>query len=558
MKVDEKNFAGKGAGSCVEHLDMRQKLTIMLAIMASMLFAALNQTIVGTALPRIVTELGGMEYFNWVFTIFMLTSSVTAILVGKLSDIYGRKPFILSGLGIFMVGSFLCGTSADMIQLIIYRGVQGFGGGMIMSTAFTAVGDLFPPRERGRWQGLMGSVFGLASVFGPTLGGYIVDHFDWHWVFWVFLPVGIIAFLLILRLFPATAPGVKRKIDYYGSLFLVCTMIPLLLAFTWAGNQYSWTSVEILGLLTASVVAFVLFIITERRVTNPVLPLYLFKNNVFSLSNAIGFLIGIGMFGAIMYMPFFIQGVMGTSAAKSGFVMMFMTLSMVVFSAITGQLVTRTGKYKKLALTGLTIMGVGMYLLTLMSTETSNVSAALHLVILGCGLGMAFPIFNLTVQNAVPHRELGVATAAIQLFRQMGGTVGVSIMGTILSTRMESRLTDGVTKDPDLAANPEIAEKWKALKDPQILLSPEQLAAIKSQIPPEMSGLFERFIDFLREAMNYGLSGVFLMGTGVMILALLLTLFLREIPLRTTNRDPAEEEESSTSRNRSTKPQPEG
>lgn len=335
-------------------------------------------------------------------------------------------------------------------------------------------------------------------------------------------------------------------------------MIPLLLAFTWAGNQYSWTSVEILGLLTASVVAFVLFIITERRVTNPVLPLYLFKNNVFSLSNAIGFLIGIGMFGAIMYMPFFIQGVMGTSAAKSGFVMMFMTLSMVVFSAITGQLVTRTGKYKKLALTGLTIMGVGMYLLTLMSTETSNVSAALHLVILGCGLGMAFPIFNLTVQNAVPHRELGVATAAIQLFRQMGGTVGVSIMGTILSTRMESRLTDGVTKDPDLAANPEIAEKWKALKDPQILLSPEQLAAIKSQIPPEMSGLFERFIDFLREAMNYGLSGVFLMGTGVMILALLLTLFLREIPLRTTNRDPAEEEESSTSRNRSTKPQPEG
>lgn len=537
---------------------MRQKLTIMLAIMASMLFAALNQTIVGTALPRIVTELGGMEYFNWVFTIFMLTSSVTAILVGKLSDIYGRKPFILSGLGIFMVGSFLCETSADMIQLIIYRGVQGFGGGMIMSTAFTAVGDLFPPRERGRWQGLMGSVFGLASVFGPTLGGYIVDHFDWHWVFWVFLPVGIIAFLLILRLFPATAPGVKRKIDYYGSLFLVCTMIPLLLAFTWAGNQYSWTSVEILGLLTASVVAFVLFIITERRVTNPVLPLYLFKNNVFSLSNAIGFLIGIGMFGAIMYMPFFIQGVMGTSAAKSGFVMMFMTLSMVVFSAITGQLVTRTGKYKKLALTGLTIMGVGMYLLTLMSTETSNVSAALHLVILGCGLGMAFPIFNLTVQNAVPHRELGVATAAIQLFRQMGGTVGVSIMGTILSTRMESRLTDGVTKDPDLAANPEIAEKWKALKDPQILLSPEQLAAIKSQIPPEMSGLFERFIDFLREAMNYGLSGVFLMGTGVMILALLLTLFLREIPLRTTNRDPAEEEESSTSRNRSTKPQPEG
>lgn len=212
-------------------------MAIMLAIMASMLFASLNQTIVGTSLPRIVTVLGGIEYFNWVFTIFMLASSVTAILVGKLSDIYGRKIFILTGLGIFMVGSFLCGTASDMIQLIIYRGIQGFGGGMIMSTAFTAVGDLFSPRERGRWQGLMSSVFGLSSVLGPTLGGYIVDHFDWHWVFWIFLPVGLVAFFLILRLFPNTETGgEKKRIDYFGSLFLIFTMIPMLLAFSWAGR----------------------------------------------------------------------------------------------------------------------------------------------------------------------------------------------------------------------------------------------------------------------------------------------------------------------------------
>lgn len=253
----------------MEHLHLRQKITIMLAIMASLLFASLNQTIVGTALPVIVTELGGMEFFNWVFTIYMLTSSVTAILVGKLSDIYGRKVFILSGLGLFMIGTFLCGTSTTMTQLILYRGLQGFGGGLIMSTSFASVGDLFSPRERGKWQGLLAAVFGLSSVFGPTLGGYIVDHFDWHWVFWIFLPIGLIAFILILRLFPKTDVGEKKKIDYLGSLFLVLTIIPLLLAFTWAGNEYAWSSIQIVTLFSFSVLSLVAFLFTEKRAGKP-------------------------------------------------------------------------------------------------------------------------------------------------------------------------------------------------------------------------------------------------------------------------------------------------
>ncbi|MFD1395438.1 MDR family MFS transporter [Kroppenstedtia eburnea] len=525
----------------MEHLDTRKKVAIMLAIMASMLFASLNQTIVGTSLPRIVTVLGGIEYFNWVFTIFMLASSVTAILVGKLSDIYGRKIFILTGLGIFMVGSFLCGTASDMIQLIIYRGIQGFGGGMIMSTAFTAVGDLFSPRERGRWQGLMSSVFGLSSVLGPTLGGYIVDHFDWHWVFWIFLPVGLVAFFLILRLFPNTETGgEKKRIDYFGSLFLIFTMIPMLLAFSWAGENYAWTSFEILGLFAFSIAALAIFILIEKRAENPVLPLDLFKNKIFTLSNIIGFLIGIGMFSSIMFMPFFIQGVMGTSASKSGFVMMFMTLSMVFTSTITGQVVTRTGKYKKLALTGALIMAIGMYLLSTMDTDTSNRMAAINLIVVGLGLGMAFPIFNLTIQNAVPHSNLGVATASIQLFRQMGGTVGVAVMGSVMSSRMESKLTEGLNNFPAGHASG-LTDKLKGL-DPQILLSPEKLEDLRSQIPPEMSGLFDQIIHFLREAMSFALSGVFLSGMGVMLLAVILTLFLPEIPLRTSNRDPSEGE----------------
>lgn len=525
----------------MEHLNKRKKVIIMLAIMASMLFASLNQTIVGTSLPRIVTVLGGMEYFNWVFTIFMLASSVTAILVGKLSDIYGRKIFILTGLGIFMVGSFLCGTSNTMIQLIIYRGIQGFGGGMIMSTAFSAVGDLFSPRERGRWQGLMSSVFGLSSVLGPTLGGYIVDHFDWHWVFWIFLPVGVVAFFLILRLFPNTETGEKKRIDYFGSIFLIFTMIPMLLAFTWAGEDYAWTSFEILGLFAFSIVALAVFILIEKRTENPMLPLNLFKNKIFTLSNVIGFLIGVSMFCVIMFMPFFIQGVIGTSASKSGFVLMFMSLSMTFASIITGQVITRTGKYKKLALIGALIMSMGMYLLSTMDADTSNRMAVVNLIITGLGLGMAFPIFNLTVQNAVSHNNLGVATASIQLFRQMGGTIGVAVMGSIMSSRMESKLAEGLTQSPTSHAS-ELTGKLKGL-DPQILLSPEKLEHLRSQFPSGMSGLFDHIIHFLREAMSFGLSGVFLTGMGVMILVAFLTLFLPEIPLRTSNQDPSEEKE---------------
>ncbi|UII58633.1 MFS transporter (plasmid) [Cytobacillus spongiae] len=532
----------------MEHLEQRKKVMIMIAIMSAMLFAALNQTIVGTALPRIISEIGGIDYYSWVFTIFMLTSSVTAILVGKLSDMYGRKPFILLGIGVFMVGSFLNGLSSSIFQLIIFRGIQGFGAGMIMSTAFTAVGDLFSPRERGKWQGLMSSVFGLASVFGPTLGGWIVDNADWHWVFWVFLPVGFIAFGMIYKMFPSQTPNKGLKVDYLGSIMLTLTIIPLLLAFTWGGNEYEWVSLPIIGLLSATIISFVLFIITETKASNPVLPLHLFKNKVFTLSNIIGFILGAGMFGAIMYMPFFIQGVMGTSATKSGLVMMPMTLSMVIASTVGGQMITKTGKYKFLALIGLLVMSIGMILLSFMDSNTTNSTALVNIIIVGTGLGLSFPVFTLTVQNAVQHKFLGVSTAATQLFRQIGGTIGVAIMGTVMNTSMSSRMTEKMAevKDLPLHMTPETSEVFKQLQDPQNIMNSEKLKELQSTLPPEYQGVYSSILDGVRESLSFALTNVFFIGAIILLLGLVLTFFMNEIPLRMSNKDIADEEKDSS------------
>jgi EmrB/QacA subfamily drug resistance transporter len=530
----------------MEHLEPKKKILIMLAIMSAMLFAALNQTIVGTALPTIISELGGIEYYSWVFTIFMLTSSVTAILVGKLSDMYGRKPFILIGIGVFTAGSFLNGLSTSIIELIAFRGIQGLGAGMIMSTSFTAVGDLFAPRERGRWQGLMGGIFGLASVFGPTLGGWIVDNAEWHWVFWVFLPFGLVAFLMIWRLFPSQPIKEKKKVDYLGSIMLSLTIIPLLLAFTWGGNDFEWVSFQIIGLFSVTAAALILFIMTEKRAANPVLPLHLFKNQIFTLSNAIGFILGAGMFGAIMYMPFFIQGVIGTSATKSGFVMMPMTLSMVFASAIGGQIITKTGKYKLIALIGLFVMGSGLASLSMMGTDTTNTVAVINMIIVGLGLGLSFPVFTLTVQNAVQHQYLGVATAATQLFRQIGGTVGVAIMGTVMNNSMSTRMNQELSKlkgNSDLEAlPPEAAAQLQTLQSPQSLMDGEKLQQIQASLPNEMQAVFVRTIEIVRESLSYSLTNVFLIGAFVLFSGFLLTFFLKEIPLRMTNKDEPENE----------------
>ncbi|MGP1907906.1 MDR family MFS transporter [Metabacillus sp. JX24] len=529
----------------MEHLSHKEKITIMIAIIAAMFFAAVNQTIVGNALPKIISELGGLDYYSWVFTIYMLTSAITTILVGKLSDMYGRKPFIIIGIIIFSIGAFLAGTSTDIIQLISYRGIQGFGAGMIMSTAFTAVGDLFAPRERGKWQGAMSAVFGVSSVFGPTLGGYIVDNLEWKWVFWVFLPLGIVALILIWKLFPSTEKKAGQKVDYLGSLFLSSAIVAALLAFSWAGTKYDWSSAQILSLFAAAAVSVIIFILVERKAVSPILPLDLFKNSIFTISNIIGFVIGVSMFGGVMYVPYFIQGVLGYSATHSSFLTMSMTLGLVFASALGGQIISKTGKYKLQAIIGLCISAAGLYLLSTMTVDTSQYLLVFYLTLVGFGIGIGMTVFTLTVQNAVEQKLLGVATASSQLFRSVGGTVGVAIMGTLLNSRMQDKMASmsSAGETNQMAASPELAGKLESLQNPQLLLDHEKLDGLKNTLPPEAVPFFENVIRQLQDSLSYALSGVFIFVTITMAVAILLTFFIKEIPLRSAKDQPSVKKE---------------
>ncbi|MGG3890390.1 MDR family MFS transporter [Metabacillus fastidiosus] len=528
----------------MEHLSHKEKITIMIAIIGAMFFAAVNQTIVGNALPKIIAELGGLDYYSWVFTIYMLTSAITTILVGKLSDIYGRKPFLLLGIFIFIIGAFLSGLSTDIVQLITYRGIQGFGAGMIMSTALTAVGDLFAPRERGKWQGAMSAVFGISSVLGPTLGGYIVDNLEWKWVFWVFLPLGIIAAVLIWRLFPKVERKRGESVDFLGSIFLTLTIVPALLGFSWAGSKYDWGSEQILGLFVGAIIALIIFIFVERRAKSPILPLSLFKNSIFTISNTVGFAIGVAMFGGIMYVPYFVQGVLGFSATHSSFISMAMTLGLMFASAIGGQIISKTGKYKFQAIIGLIITTIGMFLLTTLDASVSQWTLIIYLVLIGLGIGVGMTVFTLTVQNAVEQRLLGVATATTQLFRSLGGTVGVAIMGTVLNNRMSDKMGESLQGISEQTANlpTEMQGKLQALQNPQLLLDHEKLNMIHNSLPEQIAPLFKEMVTLLQGALSFALSGVFMTAAFIMVAAVVLTLFLKEIPLRSAQ-EPKKEEE---------------
>ncbi|GAB6927388.1 MDR family MFS transporter [Paenibacillus sp. JCM 10914] len=528
----------------MEHLSQKRKLTIMVAIMAAMFFAAINQTITSTAMPRIIAILDGMDYYTWTINIYLLTSTIATILVGKLSDMFGRKPFILVGILFFMLGAFLTGTSNDVYQFIIYRGIQGIGAGIIQSTAFMSVGDLFSPRERGKWMGLMTAVFGFSSVLGPTLGGYLVDNIEWRWLFWIFLPLGVVAFIMIMTLFPKVERKPGQSIDYLGSLLLTIAIVPMLLAFSWAGTEYPWDSVEIIGLLAASIVAAIIFVFVEMKAKEPILPMSLFRNSIVTVSNLIGFIMNFGLMGAMIYISFYVQGVLGISPTYAGYVTIPMSVFMMGMSAVAGQLIAKTGKYKRYALIGVPIMILGMGIMVIMDNIWLTV---LSTIIFGIGLGLGMPVFSLATQNAVSHKELGVATASSQLFRNLGGTIGIAVMGTVMANNLTKNLKSAMESSsaPDLSSlDPQLAEKLVSFANPQTLMNKPLIEQTEASLPADVQPLFMQMIDSIRDALGNTLSMVFLTGMIVLVAALILVFFLKEIPLRTSNQTPAQSEGS--------------
>lgn len=509
----------------------------MIAIMVAMFFSAINQTIIGVAMPRIISKLGGLDYYTWAITIYLLTTAVASVLVGKLSDIYGRKPFILTGIGLFSIGALLSGFSTDIFQLIAFRGITGFGAGIIMSTAFTAVGDLYLPRERAKWTGLMSGVFGVASVLGPLMGGYIVDHLDWHWVFWVFLPLGIIAFIMIAALFPKVPRREGESIDYVGSIFLTITIVALLLGFSFAGDgpdKFAWTSWQILGLFGVTLASLLAFIFTETKVKSPILPLSLFKNDIVTMSNLAGFLLGAGMMGVMIYAPFFIQGVKGISPSGSGYMMMPMSIMMVFATAFAGQYMTKTGKYKGMAVSGLSIMAIGIYLLHLISGGTPVYIMIAFLCIIGVGLGASMPVFSLTVQNAVPLRDLGIASASSQLFRNLGNTIGIGILGTVMSSRMATGMNKLFSSGENIDISqlpPDQAEKFGQLMNPEVLLDKPKLEQIQSELPQDVAPYANEMVADIKDVFSDALTTTFFATAIIVVVAIVIAVFLRAIPL---------------------------
>jgi EmrB/QacA subfamily drug resistance transporter len=534
-----------------ETLSRRRLFSILLGVILGMLLAALDQTIVGTALPRIVANLGGLDHYAWVVTAYLLASTVSIPIWGKLSDIYGRRTFFILGMVIFLIGSALAGTSQNMTQLIIYRGIQGVGAGAMMPIALAIIGDIFPPAERGKWQGLIVAVFGLASIVGPTLGGWITDNWGWRWVFYVNMPVGVIAILTAGIVMPKIVIRRQHIIDYLGVITLIAGAVPLLLAFSWAGTQYAWGSWQIIGSFIFSAVMLVIFVLVERRAAEPIISPQLFKNSIFTTSTIAMFLVSAGMFGAILYLPLFVQGVLGNSATNSGLVLTPLMLGFIFSSIVGGQLLSRTGRYKILAMGGFVVAAVGMFLLSRMTPATSQGEVVRNMLVTGLGIGVMMSLFTIVVQNAFPYRQLGEVTASLTFFRSIGSTMGVAVMGTIMTNGFQNALQSNI---PATLKRIIPANRLAQLENPQLLLAPDFVAKIQhnfAALGPQGLVIFRQLIEAIQKSLSTAITNVFFLGFIIMVLGFVTVLFLREIPLRKSNTAPvAEAPTSGTNRSR--------
>jgi EmrB/QacA subfamily drug resistance transporter len=511
-------------------LSRRRIVFVLISVMLGMLLSALDQTVVGTAMPKIIGALNGMQHYAWVATGYLLASAASMPIWGKLSDAYGRRNFFVIGMIIFVVGSALCGQAHSMTELILFRAFQGLGAGAMLPIVQAIIGDIFPPAQRARWAGILMSVFAFATIVGPLLGGWITDSVGWRWTFYVNLPVGIIALVFALIALPGHVSLRKHRIDYTGSALLVTAAVPLLLGFSWAGSQYPWGSPVIVGLFAFSVAAWVVFFLWEMRAAEPVINPRLFTNSIFTVSALASSLQSAAMFGAIMFLPLFVQGVLGKTATNSGIILMPLMMGAIVTSIGAGQIIARTGRYKVLVLLGFVAAAIGSYLLSRMGVGTTQATLARDMVIMGLGLGVAMSVFTVIVQNQYPSHRLGEVTAGLQFFRSIGSTIGLAVFGTIINNRFAAQM-------PHLLPA-QLKGMASKLDNPQVLVSPDaatQLRATFGHFGAQADSLFAAFMNAVRHSLDSAIAGVFVWSTVVGLVGLVAVFFLREVPLRKTH-----------------------
>ena len=511
--MTEENTTSQGETQFVPpQLTHRQVLVIFSGLMLGMLLAALDQTVLATALPTIVGELGGIDHLSWVISAYLLASTTSVPVYGKLGDLYGRKRLFQFGICLFLVGSMLSGVSQNITQIIIFRFVQGMGAGGLMVTSQAIIGDILSPRDRGRYIGYLAIVFAFSSVAGPLIGGLFTDHIGWRWVFYINLPIGAVALLVTSRVLHLPKRRVEHEIDYAGAVLLTGSISSILLATTWGGHQYAWTSLTILALYAAGAVLLGLLLFRETHAPEPILPLRLFRNRTYSVSSALGICQGIVMFGVLAFVPLYLQVVQGVSATESGLRTTPMMAGMIITAVFSGQMISKHGRYRRFPIMGTAIVSVGLALFSTMSVDTNLALVALFMLVFGLGMGLIMQVITIAVQNAVEYRDMGTATAGVNFFRSMGGALGVAMFGSVFNNRLDINVAKFLP-----------ADALQGFSTRTLTSSPEQLRSLSAPV-----------LEGLQQAFAHSLESVFLLAVPVGLIAFAVSWLLHDVPMHET------------------------